>query len=692
MLSLAPRITESEQPMTSDTAAPAAIPLSATLTSDEERLKLRTYANAIRALSMDAVQKANSGHPGLPMGAADIATVLFSRFLKFDATDPHWPDRDRFVLSAGHGSMLLYSLLFLLGYKDMTLDQLKNFRQLGSKTAGHPEYGHAEGIETTTGPLGQGIANAVGMAIAERHLNARFGSDLVNHRIYALAGDGCLMEGISQEAITLAGHLKLNHLIVLWDDNGISIDGKVSMADSTDQLARFKASGWNVTHIDGHNTNAIAAALDAAQTSDRPSLIACKTIIGYGAPNKQGTAATHGAPLGADEVALARKTLGWDHPAFVIPADILDFWRQAGERGRFEREAWEARLAGSSARSEFRRTQSGALPSSFDEAIASYKKELAKSPPALATRNASQNALDIINAAVPETIGGSADLTGSNNTKSKDLKTLNAADYGGRYVYYGIREHGMAAAMNGMALHGGVIPYGGTFLVFTDYCRPSIRLSALMGVRVIYVMTHDSIGLGEDGPTHQPVEHLAALRAIPNLHVFRPCDAVETAECWQLALHAAKTPSILALTRQKLKPARLAYSAKNLSAQGAYEIAASPKKSKAVIFASGSEVEIAIDAKALLDKAGVPTRVVSVPSMDLFEKQSKSYKDKVLGTEKIRIGIEAALRNNWDRFIGHDGIFVGMTGFGASGPIEKLYPHFGITAKAVLQAVKKKKR
>lgn len=678
--------------MTSDTAAPAALPLSATLISDEERLKLRTYANAIRALSMDAVQKANAGHPGLPMGAADFATVLFTRFLKFDAADPHWPDRDRFVLSAGHGSMLLYSLLFLLGYKDMTLDQLKHFRQLGSKTAGHPEYGHAEGIETTTGPLGQGIANAVGMAIAERHLNARFGNDLVNHKTYALAGDGCHMEGISQEAITLAGHLRLKNLIVLFDDNGISIDGKVSLADSTDQLARYAACGWNVTRVDGHDTNAVAAALEAAQKSDKPSFIACKTIIGYGAPKKQGTAATHGSPLGAEEVALARKTLGWEYPPFEIPADILDFWRAAGRRGRAEREAWEKRLAANSARSAFTHGQSGALPAGFEETMANYKKELAKSPPALATRNSSQNALDVINVAVPETIGGSADLTPSNNTLSKGMKSFTAADYGGRYIHYGIREHGMAAAMNGLALHGGVIPYGGTFLVFTDYCRPAIRLSALMGIRVIYVMTHDSIGLGEDGPTHQPVEHLAALRAIPNLHVFRPCDAIETVECWQLALQSQKTPSILALTRQKLKPARLTYSAKNLCAQGAYEVAASAKKSKAVIFASGSEVEIAIDAKALLDKAGIPARVVSVPSMDLFEKQSKAYKDKVLGTEKIRIGIEAALRNNWDRYIGLDGIFIGMTGFGASGRIEDLYPHFGITAKHVLQAVKKKQR
>lgn len=677
--------------MTPETAASAATSASSPLISDAERLKLRTYANAIRALSMDAVQKANSGHPGLPMGAADFATVLFTRFLKFDAADPHWPDRDRFVLSAGHGSMLLYSLFYLLGYKDMTIGEIKNFRQLGARTAGHPEYGHASGIETTTGPLGQGIANGVGMAIAERHLNARFGNDLVNHKTYVLAGDGCHMEGISQEAITLAGHLKLNNLIILWDNNSVTIDGKVSMADSTDQLARYVASGWNVTQVDGHDAAAVAQALEAAQTSDKPSFIACKTIIGFGAPHKQGTSATHGAPLGVDEVAAARQTLGWEYPPFEVPADIIDFWRAAGSRGRGQREAWEKRLASNSAKAEFKRAVSGALPANFDETIANYKKELAKSPPALATRNSSQNALDVINPAVPETVGGSADLTGSNNTKSKDQKPLTAADYGGRYVYYGIREHAMAAAMNGMALHGGVIPYGGTFLVFTDYCRPSIRLSALMGIRVVYVMTHDSIGLGEDGPTHQPVEHLTALRAIPNVQVFRPCDAVETAECWQLALKSEKTPSILALTRQKLRPARIPYSAKNLSAQGAYEIAPSAKKSKAVIFASGSEVEIALDAKELLDKAGIPARVVSVPSMELFEKQGKAYKEKVLGTEKIRVGIEAAVRGYWDRFIGHDGIFIGMSSFGASGPIEKLYPHFGITAKHVLQAVKKKK-
>ena len=646
----------------------------------------RSMANAIRALSMDAVQKANSGHPGLPMGAADFATVLFTQFLKFDAADPHWPDRDRFILSAGHGSMLLYSLLYLLGYADMTIEQIKSFRQLGSKTAGHPEFGHASGIETTTGPLGQGLANAVGFAIAERHLNARFGDDLVNHKTYALVGDGCLMEGISQEAITLAGHLKLKHLIVLWDDNGISIDGKLSMSDSTDQLARFAAANWNATLVDGHNAAAVAAALAAAQNSDKPSLIACKTIIGFGAPTKQGTSATHGSPLGADEIAGARKALGWDAPPFVVPQDIMDAWRAAGSRGMAARADWQRRLAASGHAAEFSRVIADELPADFDATIAGFKQELAKNPPWIATRNSSQNALDVINPAVPETIGGSADLTGSNNTRSKDQKPLNAADYSGRYVYYGIREHGMAAAMNGMALHGGVIPYGGTFLCFTDYCRPSIRLAALMGQRVIYVMTHDSIGLGEDGPTHQPVEHLAACRVIPNVKVFRPCDAVETVECWQLALRNTTGPSILVLTRQKLKPPRLAYVAENLCARGAYEVAPAGQSAEVVIFASGSEVEIAIAAKIMLDAAGKPTRVVSVPSMELFEIQDKTYKAKVLGTEKTRIAIEAAVRTGWDRFIGVDGSFIGMTGFGASGPAEQLYEHFGITAKAVVAA------
>jgi transketolase len=662
-----------------------------TFYSDEERRNLRLMANAIRALSMDAVEKAKSGHPGLPMGCADIASVLFTRFLKFDAADPHWPDRDRFVLSAGHGCMLLYSLLYLLGYEDMTIEDIKQFRQLGAKTAGHPEYGHAAGIETTTGPLGQGIGNAVGMAIAERHFNARFGDDLVDHRTYVLAGDGCLMEGISQEAITLAGHLKLNKLILIFDDNGVSIDGKVSLADSTDQLARFASASWNATRVDGHDVNAIAAAFEAAQHSDRPSMIACRTIIGFGAPNKQGTAATHGAALGPEEVAAARQTLGWDYPPFVVPDNILDRWRKAGTRGKSAREAWQRRHDAEGQRAEFDRAISGTLPSSFPNAIDDYKKSLAKSPPALATRNASQNALDVINVAIPETVGGSADLTGSNNTKSKDLKPLNAADYGGRYIYYGIREHAMAAAMNGLSLHGGIIPYGGTFMCFTDYCRPSIRLSALMGVRVIYVMTHDSIGLGEDGPTHQPVEHLWALRAIPNLNVFRPCDAVETAECWTLALQSTKTPSILALTRQKLKPSRMTFEAKNLCARGAYEIAPSDKKAKAVIFASGSEVEIALDAKAMLDQDGTPTRVVSVPCVELFDKQSDAYREKIMGAEKIRIAIEAGIRLGWDRFIGLDGIFIGMKSFGASGPGEKVYEHFGITAKATLKAVRKLK-
>jgi transketolase len=622
------------------------------------------------------------------MGAADVATVLFTHFLKFDAADPHWPDRDRFILSAGHGSMLLYALLHLLGYADMTLDQLRSFRQLGSRTAGHPEYGHASGIETTTGPLGQGLANSVGFAIAERHLNARFGDGLVNHKTYVLAGDGCLMEGVSQEAIALAGHLKLANLIVLFDDNDISIDGKVSLADSTDQLGRFAASGWNVARIDGHDAAATFKALAAAQGADGPSLIACKTIIGYGAPTKQGTAATHGSPLGPDEVAGARKALGWEHPPFVVPQDLLDAWRTAGARGSAARAEWQQRLAASGQKAAFERAIAGDLPAGFDAAIAAYKQELAKSPPALATRNSSQSALEVINAVVPETLGGSADLTGSNNTRTKELKPLTAENYGGRYIHYGVREHGMAAAMGGLALHGGVIPYGGTFLCFTDYCRPSIRLAALMGIRVVYVMTHDSIGLGEDGPTHQPVEHLAALRAIPNLNVFRPCDAVETAECWQLALKEKQRPSILALTRQKLAPARLSHVAENLCGRGAYEVAPAATPAKAVIFASGSEVEIALAAKAELDAAGTPARVVSVPSMELFERQDRAYRDGLLGAEKIRIAVEAGVRQGWDRFIGTDGRFVGMTGFGASGRAEDLYAHFGITPKAVVGVAK----
>ncbi|MGH6873477.1 MAG: transketolase [Aestuariivirgaceae bacterium] len=651
-------------------------------------------ANAIRALSMDAVEKANSGHPGLPMGFADVATVLVTRFLKFDVSAPRWPDRDRLVLSAGHGSMLLYSLFYLLGYKDMTIDDLKRFRQLHSKTAGHPEYGHALGIETTTGPLGQGIGNAVGMAIAERRLAAEFGNDLVNHRTYVIAGDGCLMEGISQEASTLAGHLKLSKLTLLWDDNNNTIDGKLSLADSTDQLKRFAANGWAVIRVDGHDPDAVARALEAAQHSERPSFIACRTIIGYGAPNKQGTASTHGAPLGAEEVAAARRTLGWEYPPFVVPDEILKPWREAGKRGAGTRAEWEARLkaADAATRAEFIRRQEGRLPQKLEASLRSYKQDLAKSPPAIATRSASQNALEIINTIMPETMGGSADLTPSNNTKTKDLKPFTADDPAGRYIHYGIREHGMAAAMNGMALHRGVIPYGGSFLVFTDYCRPALRLSCLMQQRVIYVMTHDSIGLGEDGPTHQPVEHLAALRAIPRLLVMRPCDAVETAECWELALNSTDAPTVLALTRQKLKPVRLKFEAKNLCARGAYEVAAASKKSRAVIFATGSEVGIALEAKTLLEGMKVSTRVVSVPCTELFWNQPQAYRDKILGEEEVRIGIEAAVRQGWDAFIGTDGIFIGMSGFGASAPYEDLYREFNITPEAVAKAVKKQLR
>ncbi len=676
--------------MTAAQSATAGSVKDAGLPAKLDLAKHNKMANAIRALSMDAVQKAKSGHPGLPMGAADIATVLFTRFLKFDSQAPDWPDRDRFVLSAGHGSMLLYSLLHLLGYEDMTMDELKNFRQLGSKTAGHPEFGHAAGIETTTGPLGQGFSNAVGMAIAEQHLAAVFGEDLVDHYTYVLAGDGCLMEGITQEALTLAGHLKLSKLIVLFDDNGISIDGPVSLTDSTDQLARFAASRWNVTSVDGHDPEEIAAAIETARSSDGPSLIACRTVIGYGAPNKKGTASAHGAPLGEDEIAGAREALGWSAEPFDIPSSIRDCWRLAGLRGCKARTAWEQRLdsADAGVRAEFERRTEGRLPDRFSEIMKDYKKTLSEDPPEIATRNASQNVLDVINAALPETIGGSADLTGSNNTKSKDLAALTSAESAGRFIHYGIREHAMAGAMNGMALHGGVIPYSGTFLVFTDYCRPSIRLSALMQQRVIYVMTHDSIGLGEDGPTHQPVEHLASLRAMPNLNVMRPCDAVETAECWQCALEATHTPTVIALTRQKLKPARIKHFRENLCSRGAYEIADGDDTTPAeiVIFASGSEVEIAIEAKEKLNAAGHHTRVVSVACMELFEQQSGDYKSRVLGNEQIRIAIEAGVRMGWDRYIGTDGVFVGMSSFGASAPYTELYQHFGITADAAVDA------
>ncbi len=646
-------------------------------------------ANAIRFLSADAVEKANSGHPGLPMGAADIATVLYTRFMRHDPHHPHWPDRDRFVLSAGHGSMLLYSLLYLTGYEDITIDEIRNFRQLGSKTAGHPEYGHAAGIETTTGPLGQGLANAVGMALAERIMNARFGDSLVDHHTYALAGDGCLMEGISQEAIAFAGHLKLSKLIVFFDDNGISIDGPVSLSDSTDQCARFEASGWHVQRCDGHDPDAIAGAVEAAKASGKPSMIACKTTIGFGAPTRAGSNKAHGSPLGAEEIAGARKALGWEAKPFVVPSDILDMWRLAGLRSAKERKEWEGRLASAEAelRSEFERRMRGELPGGFEAALADYKKQLAKEKPKLATRKSSENALEVINAAVPETIGGSADLTGSNNTKTSQTKPVTPSDYSGRYVYYGIREHGMAAAMNGMALHGGIIPYGGTFLVFTDYCRPAIRLSALMGQRVVYVMTHDSIGLGEDGPTHQPVEHLAALRTIPNLRVYRPADAVETAECWQLALEDTSGPSVLALTRQNLPAVRTEHVEENLCAFGAYEVETASDDAAVTIFATGSEVEIALAAHRQLEANGHPTRVVSVPSMERFGQQSPEYRSAMIGSASVKVAIEAGVRQSWDAFIGHDGIFVGMHGFGASGKYEDLYRHFGITAEAVVKAV-----
>ncbi|TWG97955.1 transketolase [Mesorhizobium sp. J18] len=653
------------------------------------REKHDRMANAIRFLSMDAVEKANSGHPGLPMGAADIATVLFTRFMTHDPKSPRWADRDRFVLSAGHGSMLLYSLLYLLGYEDITIDEIKNFRQLGSRTAGHPEYGHAAGIETTTGPLGQGLANGVGMALAERILNARFGDDLVDHYTYVLAGDGCLMEGISQEALSLAGHLKLNKLIVMWDDNEISIDGPVSLADSTDQLARFAASGWNTLRADGQDPEAIASAIEAARASHRPTLIAFKTTIGFGAPTRAGTAKAHGSPLGPEEIAGARKALGWDSAPFVVPSDILDDWRLAGLRSARERKEWEKRLTASDAetRGEFERRMRGDLPISLDAAIDEYKRRLVQEKPKVATRKSSEMALEVINDCVPETIGGSADLTGSNNTKTSQTKPIKAGDYSGRYIHYGIREHGMAAVMNGMTLHGGVIPYGGTFLTFSDYARPAMRLASLMGIRTIFVMTHDSIGLGEDGPTHQPVEHLAALRAIPNHYVFRPADAVETAECWQLALNATKTPSTLALTRQNLPAVRLEHEEENLCARGAYELAPASDEAEVSIFATGSEVEIALAARKLLEDSGRPARVVSVPCFELFHEQDEDYRAAIIGTAPVKVAVEAGIRQGWDEIIGNDGLFVGMTGFGASAPAEKLFEHFGITAEAVVKAV-----
>ena len=647
-------------------------------------------ANAIRALAMDAVEAAGCGHPGMPMGMADVAAVLFTRFLRYDAAEPDWPDRDRFVLSAGHGSMLLYALLYLTGYPDIDIDEIKNFRQLGSRTAGHPEYGHARGIETTTGPLGQGLGNAVGMAIAERHLAARFGDDLVDHRTFVLASDGDLMEGISHEAASLAGHLRLNKLIVLFDDNGVSIDGPTDLSVSDDQIARFKSYGWNAEDIDGHDADAIAAAIARAENADRPSLIACRTTIGYGAPNKQGTAATHGAALGAEEVAAAREALGWTSPPFEIPGDILASWREAGRRGVGRRAAWTARLGsrnGAEAE-EFRRAMNGELPENWDEGLTAFKRGLADEAPTWASRKSSQEVLEVVNPAVPETVGGSADLTGSNNTKTGTLDLMSAGNYGGRYIHYGVREHAMGAVMNGMALHGGIIPYGGTFLVFTDYLRPALRLSALMGKRTIHVMTHDSIGLGEDGPTHQPVEHLASLRAIPNLAVFRPADAVETAECWALALERADGPSVIALTRQGLPPVRTEHTEANLCAGGAYELSPATSHAKVTVIATGSETAIALEARSQLEEDGIPTRVVSMPCQELFDERPQAERDEILRPDTVRIAVEAAAALGWERYVGDAGAVIAMESFGASAPGKELFPHFGFTAEAIVDAAK----
>ncbi len=652
----------------------------------------KEMANAIRFLSADAVQKANSGHPGMPMGMAEAATALFSRFMKFDPKATKWPDRDRFVLSAGHGSMLLYSLLHLMGTEDMTMDQVKNFRQLGSITAGHPEYGHAQGIEATAGPLGQGITMAVGMAMAERLQNARFGDDIVDHYTYVIAGDGCLMEGISQEAISLAGRLSLGKLIVLWDDNDICIDGKTAVTTNDDQLARFKASGWDVASVDGHDMDAVAAAIEAARKTGQPSLIGCKTTIGKGAPNKEGTSATHGAPLGDDELIAAREACGWPHAPFEVPDDVYAGWAQIGDRGAKERAEWEARLNALPAdqKAEFERMVNGDLPANFDQVVNDYKKKLAEEKPGWATRKASQEALNVFTAAVPEMIGGSADLTGSNLTKTPSTEDVTPEDFSGRYIRYGVREHGMAAMMNGMALHGGFMPYGGTFLVFVDYMRGALRLSSLMEQRVAYVLTHDSIGVGEDGPTHQPVETVASLRAMPNLNVFRPADAVESAECWALAIQNKKTPSAMAFTRQGCPAVRTEHTDENLCAKGGYVLAEADGERKATILATGSEVSLALEARDVLQADGVPTAVVSMPCWELFDAQSKAYQDEVLKPGTAAVAVEAALSMGWEKYTGRDGGFVGMTGFGASAPGGELFKHFGITADNVVKAVRER--
>lgn len=650
-------------------------------------------ANAIRGLSMDAVEKAKSGHPGLPMGAADIATVLFTQFLKFDATAIDWPDRDRFVLSAGHGSMLLYSLLYLTGNSEMTLDQIKQFRQVDSLTPGHPENFRTKGIETTTGPLGQGISTAVGMALAEKMLAAEFGKKIVDHHTYVLASDGDLMEGVSQEAIAMAGHWKLNKMIVLYDDNGISIDGPTSISDSVDQVKRFKSAGWAAEKIDGHDQAAIAAAITRAQKSNKPTLIACRTTIGFGAPHKAGTAKAHGEALGADELKGAKENLGIALEPFTVPDDVLKAWRAAGSRGASARQEWEARLGelGSRKRAEFERRLRHERPASLAKAVRAYKKELLDKPMTAATRKSSEAVIEVIAGAMPmEFLAGSADLTGSNNNKAKSATAFSAKTPKGRFIHYGIREHGMCAAMNGIFLHGGFAPNGATFLVFTDYARPAMRLAALMGTGVVYVMTHDSIGLGEDGPTHQPVEHLSALRAIPNMRVFRPCDSIEVAECWELALNRIDGPTVLALTRQNLPQLRTTAPNDNPCAQGAYELVAAQGEAKATLFASGSEVEIAVAAQKQLAERGIASRVVSVPSLELLLAQPEARRAEIIGNAPVKVAIEAAVRWGWDAVIGQDGEFVGMHSFGESGPAKDLFKHFGITAEAAVNAVLKR--
>jgi transketolase len=649
--------------------------------------RLAPMANAIRALSMDAVQAANSGHPGMPMGMADVATVLWSKYLKFDPADPKWADRDRFVLSAGHGSMLLYSLLHLSGYAHPTMDEIRNFRQIGSPCAGHPENFLLDGVEATTGPLGQGLAMAVGMAIAERHLNAKFGDELVDHRTWVIAGDGCLMEGINHEAIGLAGHLKLGRMIVLWDDNRITIDGSTDLSTSEDVRARYAAAGWHVVGCNGHDGADIARAIDEALADPRPSLVACKTVIGKGAPNKQGTSATHGSALGEDEVAATRKALGWTAAPFEIPADVLSDWRATGERGKAAKAEWDGRLNGHARAAEFTARMAGELPELAD--WADYKAKVAAEKPKMATRKSSEAALSVLTQAVPALIGGSADLTGSNNTKTPSTGPLTAEDYAGRYVYYGIREFGMAAAMNGMALHGGVIPYGGTFLVFADYCRPAIRLAALQQIRSIFVMTHDSIGLGEDGPTHQPVEHLQSLRAMPNLLVMRPADTLETAECWELASRQADRPSLLALSRQNLSALRDDAS-ENRCAKGAYRLRGATAARQVVLVATGSEVEVALAVADSLESQGIGADVVSMPCTELFDEQDAAYRADVLPADTLKVSIEAGTTFGWERYIGSDGLAIGIDRFGASAPAEQLFEKFGFTAETIVPQITSK--